>query len=292
MHRLSWHWGQWYFVFLRSVLPWASIVFQQWLQRSAGPGRNTGQWPTRRSPVLSRVSLLVVCEQGRNFNLNKVNLIFSILSEFKFLGIPYLRWRWTPSKLRSFHPQPRRGASCGGAIGGRGSSGGSGNWILQNVLLRFDDRRRFHHDRGAGRSSGELRIRVLPVYPIISTAWLLLGGQERVGMLLHQVGRLRYGQQVRRGGHCQQAGLVHQNRLRRQRGNSRFVQAFRRLGQAERWGRHVNGGGNDVRGGRLAVRRQVIRLLLDAWLAQQTIPLRTYLLRVNNWNGRGDLVNC
>lgn len=123
---------------------------------------------------------------------------------------------------------------------------------------------------------------MLPVYPIISTARLLLGGQEGVGMLLHQVGWLRYGQQVRRGGHRQQAGLVHQNRLRGQRGNPRFVQAFRRLGQAERWGRHVNGGGNDVRGGRLAVRRQVIRLLLDTWLAQQTIPLRTYLLRVNN----------
>lgn len=208
--------------------------------------------------------------------------------EFKFLGISYLRWRWTPSKLRSFHPQSRRRSCCSSAISSRGSGSGGGNWILQNILLRFNDRCRFHDDRGTCRSSRELRIRVLPVYPIISTGWLLLGGQERVGMLFHQVGWLGYGQQVRRGGHCQQTRLVHQNRLRRQRRNSRFVQAFRRLRQAQRWGRHVNGGRNDVRWRCLAVWRQMIRFLLHSWLAQQTIPLRTYLLGVNDWNGRWD----
>lgn len=210
--------------------------------------------------------------------------------EFKFLGIPYLRWRWTPSELRSFHPQSGRRACCSGAVGSRGSGSGRGNRILQNVLLRFDDGCRFDHDRGTCRSPGELRIRVLPMYPVISTAWLLLARQERVGMLFHQVGRLGHGQQVRRGGHCQQARLVHQNRLRRQRRNSRFVQAFRRLRQAQGWSRHVNGGRNDVRWRCLAVRRQMIRFLLDSWLAQQTIPLRTYLLGVNDWNGRWDVI--
>lgn len=47
MHRFVWHSGQWYFVFRRRIRPWASIVFQQKLQPSAGPGRSVGQWLDR-----------------------------------------------------------------------------------------------------------------------------------------------------------------------------------------------------------------------------------------------------
>ena len=37
MQRLVWHSGQWYFVFLRKILPLPSVVFQQKLQERAGP---------------------------------------------------------------------------------------------------------------------------------------------------------------------------------------------------------------------------------------------------------------
>lgn len=238
-----------------------------------------------------------ICQYSKSNPTNYSYNIFSNVETWIGTWIPYLRRRWTPSELRSLHPQPGRGSCRSGAVRGRGSGCGGCNRILEDVLLRFDDRRRFHHDRGTCRPPGELRIRVLPVYPVISTAarLLLRCGQERVGMLLHQVGWLGHGQQVSRGGHRQQAGLVHQNRLRGQRGDSRFVHAFRRLGQAQRRGGHVDGGGNDVRRGSLArVRRQMVRFLLDTWLAQQTIPLRTYLLRVNDWKrGRRDVIkNC
>lgn len=44
MHKFVWHSGQWYLVFLRKIRPCVSIVFQQKLQPSAGPGRTAGQW--------------------------------------------------------------------------------------------------------------------------------------------------------------------------------------------------------------------------------------------------------
>lgn len=47
MHRFVWHSGQWYLVLRRRIRPWASIVFQQKLQPSAGPSRTTGQWLER-----------------------------------------------------------------------------------------------------------------------------------------------------------------------------------------------------------------------------------------------------
>lgn len=47
MHKFVWHSGQWYFVLRRRILPCASIVFQQKLQPSAGPGRSVGQWLER-----------------------------------------------------------------------------------------------------------------------------------------------------------------------------------------------------------------------------------------------------
>lgn len=49
IHRLVWHSGQWYLVFRRRIRPWASTVFQQKLQPSAGPCRNSGQWLERHS---------------------------------------------------------------------------------------------------------------------------------------------------------------------------------------------------------------------------------------------------
>jgi len=45
MHRLVWHSGQWYFVFLLKILPLPSVVFQQKLQERAGPSLALGQWP-------------------------------------------------------------------------------------------------------------------------------------------------------------------------------------------------------------------------------------------------------
>lgn len=59
MHKLIWHSGQWYFVFLLNIRPCVSIVFQQWLHPSAGPGRWTGQWPRRWSLDPSLINVLV-----------------------------------------------------------------------------------------------------------------------------------------------------------------------------------------------------------------------------------------
>lgn len=52
MHKLVLHSGQWYLVFLRSVRPWLSMVFQQKLQPKAGPSRCTGQWPERAGSIV------------------------------------------------------------------------------------------------------------------------------------------------------------------------------------------------------------------------------------------------
>lgn len=55
IHRLVWHSGQWYLVLRRKIRPWSSIVFQQKLQPSAGPGRMTGQCCERLSVDSSRI---------------------------------------------------------------------------------------------------------------------------------------------------------------------------------------------------------------------------------------------
>lgn len=55
IHKLVWHSGQWYFVLRRNMRPCASIVFQQKLQPSAGPGRITGQCWERFSIEISRI---------------------------------------------------------------------------------------------------------------------------------------------------------------------------------------------------------------------------------------------
>lgn len=66
MHKFVWHSGQWYFVLRRKIRPWASIVFQQKLQPSAGPGRSVGQWLDRVAVSNERSFLVEACWEGNS----------------------------------------------------------------------------------------------------------------------------------------------------------------------------------------------------------------------------------
>lgn len=73
MHKFVWHSGQWYFVLRRKILPCASIVFQQKLQPSAGPGRRVGQWLERVAVSKDKSLRVDACERNINDLLSLEN---------------------------------------------------------------------------------------------------------------------------------------------------------------------------------------------------------------------------
>lgn len=93
IHRLVWHSGQWYLVLRRNIRPCASIVFQQKLQPSAGPGRITGQCCDRFSIETSRSKCYQI-EIRLHFSVNIFVTDSIQISCFSISRLSTNLWRW------------------------------------------------------------------------------------------------------------------------------------------------------------------------------------------------------
>lgn len=157
-----------------------------------------------------------------------MNSFVEIFVSSELISNIYLR-RWgSPPQLRRLHPQSGGSTAAAASSQLRGSSRSRGLFV--SLFLRLEDGRRLDHYRGTRGPAGQLRMRVLPVYPVSPGRARLLSGQQRMRVLFGQVRRLGYRQQVgRRRRHRQQIRLIDQHGVRRWR-YTRLLEAPRRLG--------------------------------------------------------------